>query len=133
MSILKSTNTGGAIKLTIENLRERGWDWGLIAEPMHIDLDFTKLIHDFRREDECLHIDRSTVGNPNKDYWFYAKFHKETGIKEEYNYDVLVYPSNFIQLAKIESFWKKLRKQQLDPVEEFKNCEYAIVTAIRKK
>ena len=133
MSILKSTNTGGAIKLTIENLRARGWDWGLIAEPMHIDLDFTKLIHDFRREDECLHIDRTTIGNPNKDYWFYAKFHKETGIEDEYNYDVLVYPSNFIQLAKIETFWKKLRKQQLDPVEEFKNCEYAIVTAIRKK
>lgn len=133
MSILSSTNTGGKIELTIENLRERGWDWGLLEEPMHLDLDFTKLVRNFRYQDECLYIDRQTIGDPKKDYWFYAKFHKETRAEEEYNYDVFVYPSNFIQLAKIETFWKKLKKQQLDPVEEFKNCKYAIVTAVKKK
>ena len=133
MSILKSTNTGGKVKLTIENLRARGWDWGLIAEPMHTDLDFTKLVRDFQHEDECLRVVRSTKGNPNKYCWFYAKFHKETGPEDEYNWDVLVYPSNFIELAEIETFWNKLRKQWIDPVETFKYHKNAIVTAIRKK
>lgn len=133
MSILKSTNSGGCTKLTIELLRSWGWDWGFIAEPMHFDLDYTKLVRDFRHEDECLHIDRQTIGDPKKDYWFYAKFHKESGPEDEYNWDVQVYPSTVLELSKIECFWDKARKGPVDPIEEFKDCKFAIITATAKK
>lgn len=77
MSILSSTNSGGNTKLTIERLRSMGWEHPSMIEPFHIDLDYSKLIRDEKHPDECLYIDRQTVGDPKKDCWFYAQFHKK--------------------------------------------------------
>ena len=132
MSILKSTNSGGNTKLTIERLRSMGYDYPSLIESFHTDLDYSKLIRDEKHPNECLHIDRQTIGNPKKDYWFYAQFHKKTDKDCDVDYEVYVYPSNLIELSKVERYWDKARKQQADPVEEFGYCNFAIVTAIFK-
>ena len=133
MSILKSTNSGGKTKLTIERLRSLGWEHPSIIESFHIDLDYSKLVRDEKHSDECLYIDRRTVHNPKIDYWFYAQFYKRTDKNSNVDYEVTVYPSNLIELSKIENYWDKARKYPVDPVKEFKYCKFAIITPIIKK
>ena len=132
MSILKSTNSGGNTKLTIERLRSMGWAYPSIIESFHIDLDYSKLVRDEKHPNECLHIDRQTVGDPKKDYWFYAQFHKKTDKDCDVDWDVTIFPSNLIELSEVERYWDKARKQPTDPVEEFRGCKFSVITAIRK-
>ena len=98
MSVLSSTNSGANKKLTIELLRSLGWDYPCIIEPI---IDYSKLIRDEKHKNECLYIDRRTVGNPQRDYWFYATFYKETDKDCDVNYDITVYPSNLVELSEI--------------------------------
>lgn len=130
MSVLSSTNSGANKKLTIELLRSLGWDYPCIIEPI---IDHSKLIRDEKHKNECLYIDRRTVGNPERDYWFYATFYKETDKDCDVNYDITVYPSNIIELLEIEKYWDKVRKHPVDPLEAFKDCKFCAITAIRKE
>lgn len=133
MSILKSTNSGGNTKLTIERLISLGWEHPSIIESFHIDLDYSKLIRDKNHSDECLHIDGPTIGDPKKDYWFYAQFCKKTNKNCDVDYyNVTVFPSNIIELSKVENYWDNARKYPMDPVKEFKDCKFAVISAVMK-
>lgn len=59
-------------------------------------------------------------------------FIKKTDKDCDVDWDVTVFPSNLIELSEVERYWDKARKQPMDPVEEFSECKFSVITAIRK-
>lgn len=99
MSILKTTNTGLHQKLTIEMLKERGYDFPPVAESFPFDDDYSmvvKKIKDFR----CIiYVNR-------KD------FYTEDLILDEDKYlprrqCARFFPSTLYELMKVEKLWTR--------------------------